>query len=224
MALKCNCVLVSKVGVLSKYTYRYRCQRDGKTVHFVFPASTDIEADVLVCGMYEDPNDMGVPPPGGIGGGCIPLDTPILLADRTTKLAGDLALGDQILCGAFEERKLISMPLTGLWYDYDVSLVEVIRSDGDKIITSLDQPLITTGGPVRAAYVFEGANLFAIEESRGEVSRSESTIIGRNNFRMKGDVVSLDFGGDYFYFVGREPVRWLLTCHKSDNGMNHMKY
>jgi hypothetical protein len=217
MAPPCKeCRLVHTVGVVAPFTFTFHCTMNGETREFTFSMDTLLAAEIYICTKIEtDWMDGTVVPKKGGSGGCIPLATLVRMANGGTKPAGELALGDEILSSALESREVISRRLVGLFYDYDADLVRLTNSANESLVTSAEQPIITSSGPVRAQYVFIGSTVFRLDDERNEVRRDEFTITKREALRERGDVVSLDLGDDHCFFTSE---RFILGCHSKPVG------
>ncbi|AJP72265.1 phage tail protein [Sphingomonas hengshuiensis] len=87
----------------------------------------------------------GATPPGGA---CVTVDTPILMADGTTKPAGEIVPGDMVMT-RHEERL---SGIAGGWGAYPVEAVEIVASDdvwiatiGGKVLRATGDHLVFTG-------------------------------------------------------------------------------
>jgi hypothetical protein len=213
MACK-ECVYKAEILIPGKFVFW--CTQSGETRQFEVDTlnSTVAKAHGALCQIYNLEFEWNkaqiVHKPSATS--CLHVDMNVVLKGGSTKRAGDIRAGDEVLGCALEGTELVARQVLALWYDYDVELLELTNSAGSSIVTSREQPVITSSGPVKSRYVFREATVFTLDQKL--VRRSEARFSKRSALRECGNVVSLDLGDEYCFFAGRSVDWWMVGCHK----------
>lgn len=222
MSLPATCQQMDKWGRDGAFFYTIQCIRNGEPREWTIEARNDEDASNQIGNILAEDLDNGYPPgqtPDGRpnygrsfsgGGGCVPGDCKVLMADGSAKPIATISEGDVVLARKFGSLEISEREVVGNWLDRTDALIGLMTPSGTLFWTSEDQSIITVGGPVKAAHIFNGASVrkLSSEKNVNGVYRMD----GKNKEiqRAPVDVFSLDLGGEYSFFAGDDQIE--IAC------------
>lgn len=171
------------------------CTKNGAAKDFPVPTINKIEAIRLAeleCQKWV---------PGRGGGGCFAGDTQVLIHDGTRRRIDQIKPGEEVAGGSYFSKGLGVSAVLNAYVTEHASYCILTLSNGESIVASQKQPVMTVSGPVQARRIVPGTSLLTvgIDKSAGESEFHISSVEAR-----VGPITlySLELSEADFYFVG----------------------